>query len=210
MKAVTKVRQTRFPLAMNLQLFAEPPAGSTDPDPGAGSQQQQQQAPAFDYEKLAGIISGKQTVAEDTILKNFFKQQGLSKDEMDQAISAFKEQKAANTPDVNALQSQAEQAQELANKVQLEAKAQMAALQLGVEPKVLPYLLKMADLSTLTLESTDEDVTKVLSKVLEDIPALKKEQTSATGFHAVGSGGQSQQQSATDDQLDRIFGVNKK
>lgn len=198
-------------LPMNLQMFAEPPA---DPDSGVGdppnTQQASAAAPAFDYDKLASLISGKQNVTEDTILKSYFKQQGLSKEEMDQAISTFKEQKAANTPDVNALQTQAQQAQELATKVQLEAKAQMAAIQLGVDPKVLPYLLKLADLSSLTLESKDEDFTNVLNKVLEDVPALKKEQTSSTGFQVVGSSGQSQAQTVAEDQLDRIFGVNKK
>ncbi|MGM0215455.1 hypothetical protein [Enterococcus sp. AZ109] len=198
-------------LPMNLQMFAEPPAG--EPNPGAGeppANPQQANPITFDYDKLAGIISGKQNVTEDTILKSYFKQQGLSREEMEQAISTFKEQKAANTPDVNALQTQAQQAQELATKAQLDAKAQMAAIQLGVDPKVLPYVLKLADLSSLTLESKDEDFTNALNKVLEDVPALKKEQTASTGFQAVGSSGQSQGQTAAEDQLDRIFGVNKK
>lgn len=56
-------------------------------------------APAFDYDKLASLITGKQSVTEDTVLKSYFKEQGLSADEMKQAIGAFKEQKAKNTPD---------------------------------------------------------------------------------------------------------------
>lgn len=48
----------------------------------------------IDYEKLAGLINGKQSVAEDTVLKSYFKQKGLSADEMEQAIATFKEQKA--------------------------------------------------------------------------------------------------------------------
>ena len=35
-----------------------------------GGGQQNQTAPAFDYEKLAGIINGKQRADEETILKN--------------------------------------------------------------------------------------------------------------------------------------------
>ena len=50
---------------------AEPPAG--DPAGGASGQNQQEGGqnitlPSFDYEKLAGIIQGKQNVAEDTVL----------------------------------------------------------------------------------------------------------------------------------------------
>ncbi len=70
-----------------------------------GGSQQNQTAPAFDYDKLAGIINGKQRADEDSILKNYFKNQGLSSDEMKQAIAAFKEQKAKNTPDVGQLQT---------------------------------------------------------------------------------------------------------
>lgn len=63
----------------------------------------QQTTPEFDYDKLASLIAGKQTVTEDTVLKSYFKQQGLSEDEMKQAINSFKETKAKNTPDVSAL-----------------------------------------------------------------------------------------------------------
>ena len=34
-------------------------------------------APTFDYDKLASLINGKQSVAEDTVLKSYFKEQGL-------------------------------------------------------------------------------------------------------------------------------------
>lgn len=191
-------------LPMNLQLFAEPAPAAEEGTPPTN--QAQSAAPSFDYDKLASIISGKQSVAEDTILKNFFKQQGMSKEELDQAIQTFKDQKAEKTPDVAALQSQAKQAQALAEKAQIEAKAQIVAIQLGVEPKVLPYLMKMADLSQITLESKDEDITNALNKVLEDVPALKTQTTAATGFKQIGSGGQSQQQNAQADALARAFG----
>ena len=70
-----------------------------------GGSQQSQTAPAFDYDKLAELINGKQRADEETILKKYFKNQGLSSDEMEQAIAAFKEQKAKNTPDVGQLQT---------------------------------------------------------------------------------------------------------
>lgn len=67
---------------------------------GTGQQAQQNQVPQFDYEKLASLVAGKQTVTEETVLKGYFKQQGLTKEQMDQAIAAFKQQQAANQPDV--------------------------------------------------------------------------------------------------------------
>ena len=93
---------------------AEPPAG--DPAGGASGQNQQEGGqnitlPSFDYEKLAGIIQGKQNVAEDTVLKNYFKQQGLSQADAEAAIAAFKQQKADSQPNVEAMQAQLNAAQ---------------------------------------------------------------------------------------------------
>lgn len=64
---------------MNLQFFASDPAGGSESGKEPQNQQQNAQAQAFtfDYEKLASIVAGKQTVTEDTVLKNYFKQQGL-------------------------------------------------------------------------------------------------------------------------------------
>ena len=73
-------------LQMDLQFFAAPddPAGAegTDQQNPAGTGQaagggtsgqntHQQAAPEIDYEKIASIIQGKQTVTEDTVLKNY-------------------------------------------------------------------------------------------------------------------------------------------
>ena len=149
----------RFP--MNLQLFAEPAGGQqagggtagsgnaagggtgqqTGAGTGAGS------GPQFDYEKLANLIAGKTSVTEDTVLKSYFKQQGLSQEEMTQAIQAFKAQKAASQPDVGAIQAQAAQAQAAARQAQVENAAILAAVGLGVDAKTIPYLIKMSDLS---------------------------------------------------------------
>ena len=96
---------------------AEPPAGGNPP----------QQAPAFDYEKLASIITGKQSVTEDTVLKSYFKQQGLSQEEMKQAIDAFKAEKAKNQPDPTALQAQAQQAQAAALQAEMEKESLLMA-----------------------------------------------------------------------------------
>ena len=106
-------------IPMNLQLFAESggePAGG-DPGSGASGNQQNQnnqqagQSFQFDYEKLASIVAGKQSATEESVLKGYFKQQNLTREQVDQAIASYKEQQAANTPDIGALQQQAAQAQ---------------------------------------------------------------------------------------------------
>ena len=170
------------------------------------------QQPAFDYEKLASIISGKQTVAEEQVLKGYFKQQGLSKEEMDQAIATFKHQQAANKPDVTALQNAANEANQKATAAVLESKATLAAVQMGIDTKTIPYVLKMADLSQVIGQDgkvNEETLKNALNKVLEDIPALKPQATQSGGFMQVGAPGSGSQQTAVDAELDRIFGVKK-
>ena len=199
-------------LPINLQFFAEGDgsgsgaegaAGAAGPQAGSGQT-------AFDYEKLASIINGKQTVTEDTVLKSYFKQQGLSQDEANQAIQAFKAEKAKNQPDVTAIQSQLTQAQAAADKAEVERLATVEAVGLGIDVKTLPYVLKMADLSNVKGQDgkvNAEEVKKALNKVLEDVPQLKPAASPSQGFQIGSSGNQNQQ--AQEDTLKAIFGIKK-
>lgn len=195
-------------LPMKLQFFGDPsPAAGGDPAPGAsGAPAQGGGAPAFDYEKLASLIQGKQTVAEDTVLKNYFKQQGLSQEEAAQAIAAFKQQKAQNQPDVNALQgqltdaqTQLSQAQAAAQQAQIESAATVMAVSMGMDAKTIPYVLKMADLSKVMGQDgkiNEETMKSALNQVLEDVPTLKPQAKGSSGFVQVGAAGSGQNQGA--------------
>lgn len=203
-------------IPMNIQKFADPApggeGGGADPTPGTG------QIPQFDYEKLAGLIAGKQSVTEESVLKGYFKQQGLSKEQMDQAIAAFKQQQAAKQPDIEGLQKQIsdgnaalEAAKKAALQAQVESAATMTAASIGLDAKTIPYILRMADFSQVVGEDgkiNEETLKNAVNKVLEDVPALKPQAQQQSGFHfgAPGGGGQ---QNGQDDQLAAIFG-NKK
>ena len=199
-------------LPMNLQLFAEP-AGGAGGEGGGGAQTQQQGAqasqqaasPIIDYAKIQQMLEGTLAAKEDTALKAYFKQQGLSQEEVEQAIAAFKQQKAASQPDVAALQQQATQAQ-----AQMQAAATMAAVSLGIDAKTIPYVLKMADLSQVMGQGgkiNDEALKAALNKVLEDVPALKPQAAGSTGFIQVGAASGQQQTQTTDDSLKKAFGL---
>ena len=197
-------------LPMNLQFFAEGGEGGAGGE-GTNQQQTQVQTPQFDYEKLATLITGKQSVTEDTVLKNYFKQQGLTEDEIKQAISSFKEQKAANQPDVTALQQQTTLAQQQAQQAIIERDAYLLSGELGIDLKTMPYLLKLADLSAVVTDGkVDQEKLKgALNKVLEDVPQLKQQTTQSTGFR-FGANESQNTNTSVDDQLDRIFGIKKK
>lgn len=207
-------------IPMNLQLFAEPGGDPTGGDPGSGAvgnqqntnNQQTGQPFQFDYEKLANIVAGKQSATEESVLKGYFKQQNLTREQVDQAIAAYKEQQAANTPDVGALQQQAVQAQAAAQQANIEKEAMFLAGELGVDLKTMPYVLKLADLSKVADEKgtiNKENLKAALNTVLEELPQLKPNtQVPQSGFRQIGSGG-GQGASTTEDQLAAIFG-NKK
>lgn len=208
-------KRFRCKIPMKLQVFAEPGAGGgTDPGQTQQSQttnnQQSSEPPSFDYEKLASLIAGKQSVTEESVLKGYFKQQGLSKEQMDQAIAAFKQQQAANTPDVNAMQTQLSQTQSALKQEQMKSAATMAAVAIGIDAKTIPYVLKMADLSKAMDQEgkiNEEEVKNAINKVLEDVPALKPQVQQQTSGFKFGASGQNQQATANEDALKKAFGL---
>lgn len=203
-------KKENLKLPMNIQFFAEPgePSGGDgkqqDPHGNQQQQNQQQTVPEIDYDKLSQLIAGKQSVTEDSVLKGYFKQQGLSKEEMKQAIESFKQQKAANEPDINAIQHQANAAQIQAQQAMIERDAMMLSNELGIDLKTMPYVLKMADMSQVIGDDKKIDQEKLkeaLNKVLEDVPQLKPQpDNSQTGFRQIGVGQQSQQLQTTQTQ----------
>lgn len=214
-------------LPMNLQFFAgEGGTGSSSGEGETGGNtavQQMQtstQPPAFDYEKLAEIISGKQSVTENTVLKNYFKEQGLSQEEMSSAISAFKAEKAKNTPDIGALQTQLANTNKELIASKINEQATLQAMSLGLDVKAVPYVIKMADMGKAVDSEgkiNEEEVKKALEQVLTDIPALKGNATPSPntgkentgGFQIGGAGtGQSLEQNQ-EDMLRAIFNIKK-
>ena len=194
-------------LPYKLQLFAEGGEGSEGGTPEPDKENTGRQT-AIDYEKLANLINGKQSVTEETVLKNYFRNQGLSQDEMTQAIAKYKEEKAKNTPNVDALQADLAKANEKASKAEIEQKATMSAFSLGIDAKAIPYVIKLADFTAVKKEDgsvDDEKLTNALKKVLDDVPQFKPSSSQTGGFHFGSNGGSGGDN--TDDQLKSIFGI---
>ena len=140
------------------------------PEQQAEQQNQQQGgAPAFDYDKLAGIITGAQSAKEDSVLKNYFKQQGLSPDEMTQAISAFKEQKAKNTPNIGELQNSIATERAARIKAQLHEAGTLEAIKQGVAAASISHVLKLADYADCT-DKEGKINTDKLSEATKGLP----------------------------------------
>lgn len=212
-------KRFRCVIPMNLQLFAEG-TGSSGGGSGASADgggaagaaggTNSQTPPAVDYDKIQKMLDGTLKAKEDTALKAYFKQQGLTEEEVNQAIAAFKQQKAQNQPDVSALQgqltdaqTQLSQAQAAAQQAQIESAATVMAVSMGMDAKTIPYVLKMADLSKVIGQDgkiNEETMKNALNQVLEDVPALKP-QAKGSGFVQVGAAGGGQQDQGADGPL---------
>lgn len=146
-----------------------------------------------DYAKIQEMIDGRNAKTEDSILKSYFEKQGLSKEEMESAISAFKTQKsnqekAQGTELANA-QASLKEAQQENQRLKVERKAYDFIDELNVDIKTIPYLLKMANLDGVVDKDgniSDDGLKSALNKVLEDVPGLKK-QVQVSGGISIGA-----------------------
>lgn len=175
-------------------------------------------AQGIDYAKIGEMLDGKLKATEDSFLKGYLKQQGITGDEMNQAIEMFKKEKESREPNIDALNQQiADKENEIAaaNKRALLAETKVQAMsmasELGVEQKVIPYLLKMADLSAVISNGQidQEKLKESLNEVITDLPQLKiTAEEKGNGFK-IGADAANEAK-ATQDELARIFGVKMK
>lgn len=203
-------RVMRKTLPINLQFFADGGADNDGQDNNAGGTnnnaagQNSQGSAGIDYDKIQEIVNTATTKKENAVLKSYFQQQGLSEDEVSQAIATFKENKAQQTAqqqnDTAQLQNQVAAANQEAEKVRIELAATQVAMTLGIDSKTLPYVLKMADFSKAKGTDgkiSDDNIKTALEQVLKDVPALKPATECNSGFQ-MGAGQQTggQQSSA--------------
>ena len=199
-------RVMRKTLPINLQFFAEGGDGNGDQNAGsnnngqAGQQggQNNQQAAGIDYDKIQSMLDTATAKKENAVLKSYFQQQGLSEEEVSQAIATFKQNKQQQNANAN-LQNEVTTAQKDAEQARIELAATQVAMTLGINAKTLPYVLKMADFSKA--KGTDgkiseDNVKAALEQVLKDVPALKPSIENNEGFQ-IGAGQQNNGQQSS-------------
>ena len=123
------------------------------------------------------------------MLKDYFQKQGLSQEEVETAISDYKTTKAnqakAQNKELSDIQEALKQERLKNQKLLVEQKAYGFIDDLNIDNKTMPYVLKMADLSTCVDKDgkvSDEAVKSALEKVITDIPGLKKQTQGVTGI----------------------------
>ncbi len=213
-------RVMRKTLPINLQFFAEGGDGNGDQNAGsnnngqAGQQggQNNQQAAGVDYDRLQEMINTATAKKENAVIKDYFMQQGLSENELHQAIAAFKqnkEQQASEQQNANAnLQNELTAAKQLAEQAQVELAATKVAVELGINVKTLQYVLKMADFSKAKDADgkiSEDNIKASLEQVLKDVPALKPSTENNSGFQIGAPAGNNNQ--SNEEALKKAFGL---
>lgn len=172
---------------LNLQLFAEGGEGN-EPTPPAGSATPPNVE--IDYNKLAEVVAGREQVAGDAALKGYFKSQGLSKEECDAAITAYKQaeknKQAERDKEYQKIidENKAYKKAEAMKAVKENAKA--VAKELNVRDDRFDKLFKLCDTSNFTKEDgkIDKDAIKTeFEEQLKDLPEFtqKKRIVISTG-----------------------------
>jgi len=172
-----------------LQLFADEGNGEGTQATQNGVQNNSQETTqqlSIDYDKIQSMIDSRNSKTEEAVLKSYFQSQGMSKEEMEQAIGTFKSQKEQNSKqqviDNNTLKEQLANANKATLRSNIEKEAIMQALELGIDSKTIPYVSKLADFSKVVDEQgniNNELIKTALQQVLDDVPALKTKSENA-------------------------------
>lgn len=213
------MKNNRNFMPLNIQMFAENDGGGQGTEPSntvSNNGQVANQTTGIDYDKIQGMIDSRNQKTEDNVLKSYFQSQGMSEDEMKQAINSFKTQREENNKnqilETNTLKENLDKANNKALRSEIEKEAILQALSLDIDSKSIPYVVKLADFSNVSDEKgaiNGESVKSALEKVLEDVPALKKASPDL-GDLKIGADGSQSSDSNLDSTLSRVFGTNKK
>lgn len=152
---------------MNLQLFEDGGGAGSGGQGGnagtgnggqgsAGSASGAHNAGTYTYEQLEEIAGARVERSERTALANFFRSQGMTEEEVTQAITQFKADRAANQPDTAKLQKERDDAlnevQQMKNEKMLSGK--------GVKSEDLDYVMfkvsKLVDDKTTFEKAADK------------------------------------------------------
>lgn len=131
-------------------------------------------------EEMNRIVSERAKSASESALKDYFKKQGMTQEEAETALNAYREeQKKKKTPEQ--IENEAKAAVKAANDKLVLAECKVQAAALGVPANNIPGVIRLADgLDKVSVKddgTVDADaVKKALNDVLKAYPAMKGEQ----------------------------------
>ena len=153
---------------------------------------QQQTTPNYDevFSKLDEILEKR----ANGLAKSVLKENGVDESEIADIVKAYREQKQNKANDqataLSEAQTQIAALTKQLNDRDINDAFSVAALELGVDAKQLPYVTRLASKDGILGADNKVDAEKVkeaINKVLEDVPALKASANANQGFVQVGA-----------------------
>ncbi|RHO23796.1 hypothetical protein [Amedibacterium intestinale] len=167
----------KFPL--NIQLFADDPTPAPNPEPSPAPVPSAQH-PEIDYDKLASAIESRTSRKEEGIVKSYLKEQGLSEDEMKEALKAYKETKANKVKEeqerINKIIRENNEYKKKELMVQVTSEAKTIAKELNVREDRFDKLMALCDQKDFMDDKgviNKEAIKKEMEKQLQDLPEFK-------------------------------------
>ena len=167
----------KFPL--NIQLFADDPTPAPNPEPSPAPVPSAQH-PEIDYDKLASAIESRTSRKEEGIVKSYLKEQGLSEDEMKEALKAYKETKANKVKEeqerINKIIRENNEYKKKELMVQVTSEAKTIAKELNVREDRFDKLMSLCDQKDFMDDKgviNKEAIKKEMEKQLQDLPEFK-------------------------------------
>ncbi|MFV0393010.1 MAG: hypothetical protein ACK5LC_01235 [Coprobacillaceae bacterium] len=189
------ISKIKYPL--NLQLFADgdPVGGNQDPIPPAVPTPPTPPTPQIDYDELGNAVAKGVSQKENAILKDYFKRQGLSEEEAQQAMATFKTTKAEEATNKEKELQKIIDENKCLKEQALNSDIATCALGQGIPNEKAPFVLKLIDREGLTKEDGTTDAEKLktaIEELLKVFPELKPNAQNPNGFQQIGAPGNDQ------------------
>lgn len=170
----------KYPL--NIQLFANP--GNDGGDGGDGANptviNTDPSQLNFDYDKLAEAIAKRNASHETAVLKGMLKEQGLTKEEVDEAVKQYRQNQANKAKEeqkrIDNIIAENQRYKEAEIAKQVNGEASVIAKELGVREDRIETLIALCDRSKFTDDKgviNKEEMKKELEAKLTSVPEFK-------------------------------------
>lgn len=167
----------KFPL--DIQLFADDPTPAPNPEPSPAPVPSAQH-PEIDYDKLASAIESRTSRKEEGIVKSYLKEQGLSEDEMKEALKVYKEMKANKAKEeqerIDKIIKENNEYKKKELMIQVTSEAKTIAKELNVREDRFDKLMALCDQKDFMDDKgviNKEAIKKEMEKQLQDLPEFK-------------------------------------
>lgn len=172
--------------------------------------QKENNAPEIDYNKLADIISKGKEAKEDAILKSFYQQLGMSKEEVGEAVKDYKAKQASKANEekqnIENLRNELNSLKSTLKNERLNNTVNSISKELGLDEKALKAVKKLCDFDTLTKDEIDgSKIKETFVNTLREYPGL----IGKVADEKIGTP-KSQDDVMINEKLDELFGITKK